>query len=418
MLCQVFFSWWGRIFSPLSHSAVVWHPPSGLFGIPRPLLFSRESGSSDVSAQRVRLEPLPLALAGALPDFYTAQGAGLPLAVGLTLTQRRLAVEILGSWRISCAPAGQASSGSRGLPLDCLYYSTDRAICQALFLFFLDFFLSSLWDFFSPRGGHRWLPSRRPARPALAGHAGRRPWPRTRPRGLHRNCKTFFSSPFFSLSGIIIAQTGQNVKHFFQKRGIFFIPPLGKGQLRGLPPEWSAPCYSTYFLPRFRTGGRTQSQSNFPVRRCGTGGRLGFHGKHSFFYLPFFVPSGIIIAQAGSKVKSFFNFLRDFFNPLKNHHIVSRGKLGGVEAPALVINFLLHILALDNQTIHSGVEFGGLGLGFLPCFTKSNGVHKLKTRNLIHKLFSHFFVLPSSFVSSLQQIKPGLSIRKMHKSGV
>jgi len=106
----------GEIFFSRSRSAVVWHPPSGLFGIPRPLLFSRESGSSDVSAQRVRREPLPLALAGALPDFYTAQGAGLPLAVGLTLSQRRLAVEILGSWRISCALRRASLHRASGFP--------------------------------------------------------------------------------------------------------------------------------------------------------------------------------------------------------------------------------------------------------------------------------------------------------------
>lgn len=43
------------------------------------------------------------------------------------------AAGILVSWRIPCAPAGQASSGSRGFPLDCLYYNSCLRFCQAFF---------------------------------------------------------------------------------------------------------------------------------------------------------------------------------------------------------------------------------------------------------------------------------------------
>ena len=56
--------------------AVVWHPPSGLFGIPRPLRISAESEPLAVSTQVTRQGPLSVALLRALPDFYTAQGAG------------------------------------------------------------------------------------------------------------------------------------------------------------------------------------------------------------------------------------------------------------------------------------------------------------------------------------------------------
>jgi hypothetical protein len=72
--------------------------------------------------------------------FYSVTMVG-DLSVTRCGFQRSRYVGFWGHGASPCAPGGQASTGSRGLPLDCLYYSTDRAICQAFFLFSLDFFL-------------------------------------------------------------------------------------------------------------------------------------------------------------------------------------------------------------------------------------------------------------------------------------
>jgi hypothetical protein len=101
------------------------------------------------------------------------------------------------------------------------------------------------------------------------------------------------------------------------------------------------------------------------------------------FLLPFFSLSDCIITQARGNVKTF----------LKNLDIFFGSEADVVEATALVVNLLPHLLALDNQTIDSGVKLGGLGLGFFPSLAESLGINELKTRNLINKLFSHFFFL-------------------------
>lgn len=67
--------------------------------------------------------------------FYSVTMVG-DLSVTRCGFQRSRCVGFWGHGASPCAPGGQASTGSRGLPLDCLYYSTDRAICQDFFLFF------------------------------------------------------------------------------------------------------------------------------------------------------------------------------------------------------------------------------------------------------------------------------------------
>ena len=95
-----------------------------------------------------RLARLPLRRAFGF-HFYTAAQGGSPfysvtMVDDLSVTrcgfQRSRCVGFWGHGASPCAPGGQASTGFRGLPLDCLYYSTDRAICQALFFFFALFF--------------------------------------------------------------------------------------------------------------------------------------------------------------------------------------------------------------------------------------------------------------------------------------
>ena len=67
--------------------------------------------------------------------FYSATMVG-SFSVTRCGFQRSRCVGFWGHGASPCAPGGQASTGSRGFPLDCLYYSTGQALCQHFFYFF------------------------------------------------------------------------------------------------------------------------------------------------------------------------------------------------------------------------------------------------------------------------------------------
>lgn len=75
---------------------------------------------------------MPLGRRVGLHFLHADKVATLLLCDGVAVTFR-LRVGILGSWRIPCAPGGQASTGFGVIPLNCLYYSTSCPGCQALF---------------------------------------------------------------------------------------------------------------------------------------------------------------------------------------------------------------------------------------------------------------------------------------------
>ena len=121
-------------------SRVAWisgsEPPPAV-STPITRLLCRVSGPS-------RLARLPLRRAFGF-HFYTAAQGGSPfysvtMVDDLSVTrcgfQRSRCVGFWGHGASLCAPGGQASTGSRGFPLDCLYISTGQALCQHFFYFF------------------------------------------------------------------------------------------------------------------------------------------------------------------------------------------------------------------------------------------------------------------------------------------